>query len=169
MALKDSLLPEFDQEMAATRKTLERVPESKFTWKPHAKSGSMGWLANHVATLPDWGTTTLTETSYDFSPDGKAFVPPPLPKSTKELLGSFDKAVKEARAALEKASDADLAVPWSLLQTGKVIFTMPRSVCWRSFVLNHIIHHRAQLGVYLRLNDIAVPATYGPSADESGM
>lgn len=169
MALKDALLPEFDQEMAATRKTLERVPEAKFTWKPHAKSGTMGWLANHVATLPDWAVQTIQKTSLDFSPDGKPYVPPPPPKSTKELLDTFDKGAKEARAALAAASDADLAVPWSLLQTGKVIFTMPRSVCLRSFVFNHIIHHRAQLGVYLRLNDIPVPAIYGPTADESGM
>ena len=168
MALKDALLPEFDQEMAATRKTLERVPEAKFSWKPHDKSGSMGWLAHHIATLPDWATTTLKQTTFDFSPDGK-YVPPPLPKSTKEVLDTFDKGVKGARAALAAASDADFAVPWSLLQTGKVLFTMPRGVCLRSFVMNHIIHHRAQLGVYLRLNNIAVPAIYGPSADETGM
>ena len=169
MALKDALLPEFDQEMAATRKTLERVPEAKFSWKPHTKSGTMGWLANHVATLPDWAVQTIKKDSLDFSPDGKPYTPPPLPKSTKELVDIFDKGVKEARAALENASDANLNAPWTLLQTGKTIFTMPRSVCLRSFVMNHIIHHRAQLGVYLRLNDIAVPAIYGPSADESGM
>jgi uncharacterized damage-inducible protein DinB len=169
MALKDALLPEFDQEMAATRKTLERVPETKFSWKPHDKSGSMGWLAHHIATLPDWATTTIKQTTFDFSPDGKPYVPPPLPKSTKELLDTFDKGVKEARVALAGATDADLAVPWSLLQAGKVVFTMPRSVCLRSFVLNHLIHHRAQLGVYLRLNNLPVPAIYGPSADETGM
>lgn len=169
MALKDAILPEFDQEMAATRKTLERVPEAKFSWKPHDKSGSMGWLANHVATLPGWATTTVKETGFDISPDGKPFVPPPLPKSSKELLETFDKGVKEARTALAGASDADLAVAWSLLDHGNVLFTMPRSVCLRSWFFNHIIHHRAQLGVYLRLNNIAVPAIYGPSADETGM
>jgi uncharacterized damage-inducible protein DinB len=166
MALRDALLPEFDQEMAATRKTLERVPESKLSWKPHPKSGSMGWLAGHVANLPGWGTITLKETGFDMSPDGKPFVPPPEPKSSKELLETFDKHAKEFRAALAAANDADFAVGWSLLNHGKAVFTMPRAACLRSFVFNHIVHHRAQLGVYLRLNNVAVPAIYGPSADE---
>ena len=166
MAIRDALLPEFDQEMAATRKTLERVPESKFSWKPHPKSGSMAWLAGHISNLPGWGTLTMKETSFDMSPDGKPFVPPPVPTTSKELLENFDKHAKEFRAGLAAANDPDFMVGWSLLNHGQPMFTMPRFACLRSFVFNHIVHHRAQLGVYLRLNDIAVPAIYGPSADE---
>ena len=166
MAIRDALLPEFDQEMAATRKTLERVPEAKFSWKPHPKSGSMVWLANHVATIPEWGMITLKQTSFDMSPDGKPYVPPPLPKSSKELLDAFDKHTKEFRAALATANDADFSVNWSLLNHGTPVLTMPRAACLRSFVFNHLVHHRAQLGVYLRMNDVALPAIYGPSADE---
>src|ERR1700749_1314440 len=105
MSISQALLPEFDQEMAATRKTLERVPEAKFSWKPHDKSGSMGWLANHVATLPGWALTTIRETGFDLPPDGNPYVPPPLPKSSKEMLDAFDKGVKDARAAIAGASD----------------------------------------------------------------
>jgi len=169
MALKDALLPEFDQEMAATRKTLERVPENKFYWKPHTKSGSMIWLAGHLANLPGWATITIKDSGWDMAPNGAKFTPPPEPKSAKELLEIFDKNVKEARAAIAGASDADLAASWSLLDNGKALFTMPRSTCLRSFVFNHNVHHRAQLGVYLRLNNIPVPAIYGPSADEQTM
>ncbi len=166
MPLSQSLLPEFDQEMANTRKTLERVPENKFAWKPHQKSGSMGWLAGHVANLPGWAVITIKQDSFDLSPDGAPPQPQPAPKSQKELMATFDKNVAEARAAIASADDPTLLKPWSLLRTGKVLITMPRIACLRGFVMNHLIHHRAQLGVYLRLNDIAVPAIYGPSADE---
>ena len=167
MALSDVLLPEFDLEMAATRKTLERVPESKFSWKPHEKSGSMAWLAGHIASIPDWGVVTIRETGFDLAPKGVQHTPPPPPKSSKELLQLFDKNVKAAREAIAGANDLDWAGPWSLLNNGKVVFTMPRSECLRLWVMNHIIHHRAQLGMYLRLNNIPLPATYGPSADEA--
>ena len=169
MSLSQSLLPEFDQEMASTRKTLERVPEAKFTWKPHEKSGSMGWLAGHIAYLAGWAVETIKQDSFDMSPGGKPFVPPPVPKSSKELLQMFDKNVSEARAALAAASDADLVKPWSFLNNGVTVFSMPRIACLRTWVMNHTVHHRAQLGVYLRLNNIAVPSIYGPSADETGM
>jgi uncharacterized damage-inducible protein DinB len=169
MPLNQSLLPEFDQEMANTRKTLQRVPENKLGWKPHKKSGSMGWLAGHVANLPGWAVITIKQDSLDLSPDGAPPKPQPEPKSQKELLATFDKNVAEARAALAGADDATLFKPWSLLKTGKVLMTMPKIACLRGFVMNHLIHHRAQLGVYLRLNDIAVPAIYGPSADEGNM
>jgi uncharacterized damage-inducible protein DinB len=169
MPLNQSLLPEFDMEMASTRKTLERVPDNKLTWKPHAKSGTMGWLASHLANLPEWGTITIKQDSLDLAPDGAPPQPQPPAKSQKELLATFDKNVAEARAALAGADDATLFKPWSLLKTGKVLMTMPKIAVLRGFVLNHVIHHRAQLGVYLRLNDIAVPAIYGPSADEGSM
>jgi uncharacterized damage-inducible protein DinB len=169
MALCELLLTEFDHEMAGTRKTLERVPENKFSWKPHEKSGSMIWLAGHLAHLPEWAAVTMTQDSFDMSPNGVSMPMPAAPKSTKELLETFDKNVKAGRAGLAGGSDSELSKPWSLLDKGKVLFTMSRGECLRKWVLSHIVHHRAQLGVYLRLNDIAVPALYGPSADEQGM
>lgn len=168
MALNAALLPEFDQEMASTRRTLERVPDSKFSWKPHEKSGAMGWLAGHVASIPGWLAFTIKQDSLDLAPGGVQMQPPPPPRNNKELLAEFDKNVKEGRAVLAAASDAELMKPWSLLNNGKVSMTLPKVAVVRGFVMNHLIHHRAQLGVYLRLNNIAVPAIYGPSADEGG-
>ena len=169
MALNEALLAEFDAEMANTRKTLERVPTEKFSWKPHEKSGTMGWLANHLADVPEWAVYTLQQESLDMAPNGVAPTPPPPPKTTKELLAKFDKNVSAARALLTKASDAEMHNNWSLLSNGATIIAMPRIDCLRTWVMNHGIHHRAQLGVYLRLNSIAVPAIYGPSADEGAM
>jgi len=162
-----SLLPEFDLEMANTRKVLERVPEADFAWKPHAKSYSMGELAGHVASIPGWMTSTLVDDAFDVSPGG---VPASFPKaaSAKEAVAMFDEGVPAARAALEAASDAAFLESWSLLANGEPLFTMPRVAVVRSFVMNHLIHHRAQLNVYLRLKDVPVPALYGPSADEQG-
>lgn len=166
MNISDSLLPEFDQEMANTRKTLERVPDEKFDWRPHAKSGTMGWLAHHLAVLPIWGVSTITTRQFDLAPpEGQTFRLPTA-GNRKEILDLFDKNVAEARAALAGASNEDLMENWSLLRAGQTIFSMPRAAVWRSVVMNHIIHHRGQLSVYLRLNDIPVPALYGPSADE---
>lgn len=166
MPLSSALLPEFDQEMASTRKALERVPENKFGWKPHEKSGAMGWLAAHIANLPGWLVMALKQDSLDLAPGGVQVQPPPPPKDSKALLAAFDKNVKEGRAALAAATDAELMKPWSLLNNGTVVMTLPKAAVVRSFVMNHLIHHRAQLGVYLRLNNIPVPAIYGPSADE---
>src|SRR5579872_965218 len=115
MALSAALLPEFDQEMTNTRKTLERVPDEKFSWKPHEKSGSMGWLAGHLANLVGWTVDTIKHDSFDMSPGGKPFTPPPVPKSRKELLELFDKNVAAARQALAAASDAELSKNWSFL------------------------------------------------------
>ena len=146
MPLVDALLPEFDHEMTTTRKALERVPEDKFDWKPHAKSFSLGALATHLANLPTWGTETLTKSEID--------------------LPAFDRNVAAARAAMTGKTDGELLAIWSLKRGGKTLFSMPKTAVLRSFVLSHIIHHRAQLGVYLRLLDVPVPATYGPTADE---
>ena len=169
MSLSDALLPEFDHEMANTRKSLERVPEDKLDWKPHTKSMTLGHLAGHLAEIPTWGTTTVNEESFDIAPtDGPAHEPFKA-KSVAEALERFDKNVADARAAIEGASDETLLRPWSLLHGGNTVFTLPRIAVLRSFVMSHSIHHRAQLGVYLRLNDVPVPAIYGPSADESGM
>jgi uncharacterized damage-inducible protein DinB len=169
MAIRDALLPEFDQEMASTRKTLERVPEHKFDWKPHEKSGSMGWLAGHLASIPNWILDAIDREFFDIAPAGVQHQAPPLPKSRQELLDIFDKAVAAGRKALAGASDEHLQKPWSLLKNGQTIMTMPRIAILRSMVMNHAIHHRAQLGVYLRLNNIPVPAIYGPSADEGSL
>jgi len=162
MLIVDSLIPEFDHEMATTRKVLERVPEERFDWKPHEKSFSLGVLAKHVATLPTWGTETLSRSEIDLVGNN----PPTSATSKNELLTAFDKNVGDARAALAGKSDAELMAMWSLKRNGKTVFSMPKTTVLRSFVLNHLIHHRAQLTVYLRLLDIPVPSIYGPSADE---
>ena len=169
MPINETLLPEFDQEMASTRKTLERVPADRFQWTPHAKSGSMGWLAGHLANILGWATMTINHDELDLAPGGQPLAQPPAPTTTEELLAMFDKTAAEARAAIAGASDAELLKPWSLLQNGATMLTMPKVAVLRSFVMNHLIHHRAQLGVYLRLNDIPVPSIYGPSADENPM
>ena len=166
MAISAALLPEFDQEMANTRKTLERVPDGKFSWKPHEKSSHMGALESHLGNIAGWLAFTLNQDSLDLAPGGKDMEPPPVAKNNQELLAGFDKSVKEGRAALAAASDAQLMKPWSLLKNGKTLMTMPKVAVVRAFVMNHMIHHRAQLGVYLRLNNVPVPAIYGPSADE---
>ena len=167
MAISESLLPEFDQETAGIRKTLERVPVDKFDWKPHPKSGSMLWLAGHLANLPSWGALTVNTDEFDMAPGGEAMEQPPPPADTAEIVATFDKNIAETRAAIAGASDEELLKPWSLLSNGTVLFTTPKAVVLRSFVMNHLIHHRAQLGVYLRMNDIPVPSLYGPSADET--
>lgn len=169
MKLNEMLLPEFDHEMANTRKTLERVPWDKAEWRPHEKSQTMAGLATHIANIPFWASRTMKDDSFDLAPQGEP-IPHMTPvNSADELLELFDKNVSEARAAIEGADDERLMKPWSLLHGGHNIFTMPRVSVLRSFVMNHAIHHRAQLGVYLRLNDVPVPSIYGPSADEGGM
>jgi uncharacterized damage-inducible protein DinB len=166
MTISELLLPEYDREASLTRKTLERVPVDKFGWKPHPKSMDMGTLATHLATLPGFTLQTMETDSFDVAPPGAPPYQPPLASSAKELLDLFDKNAADARKALAAASDEQFLKEWSLLVGGKVLFTHPRYTVIRSFILNHAVHHRAQLGVYLRLNDIPVPATYGPSADE---
>lgn len=169
MSIAQSMLPEFDQEMASTRKILECVPEGKSDWKPHEKSMTLGRLAGHVAELPMWGALTMDRTELDISPVGGPPFKPGVFTSRQATLKSFDDLVASCRAALSKASDADFMVPWTLKSGGNTIMTLPRVAVVRSFVMNHIIHHRAQLQVYLRMNDVAVPGPYGPSADEKPM
>ena len=169
MKISDALLPEFDQEMGNTRKTLERVPDDKLAWKPHPKSFSMGALATHICNMTGWTVDTIKKDSFDVAPPGAPPYKEEPAKSQKERLERFDKNVKDARAAIAGASDENFMKDWSLLAGGKTLFTLPRIACVRSFVMNHTIHHRAQLGVYLRLNDIPVPAIYGPTADEGSM
>ena len=162
MAIVDALLPEFDHEMTTTRKVLERVPEDKFEWKPHAKSFSLGALAAHVAGLPAWGAETLVRSDIDIA----GAQPPTAPSSKSELMAAFDRNVAATRSALAGKTDAELLATWTLKRGGKPIFSMPKTGVLRSFVLSHLIHHRGQLSVYLRLLDVAVPSIYGPSADE---
>jgi uncharacterized damage-inducible protein DinB len=167
MGISAALLPEFDQEMASTRRSLERAPEEKFGWKPHEKSPTLGWLAGHLANLPSWAVLAIGQNEFDLMPGG---APPPKaaePASRQEILAMFDKNREAARAAIAGATDEQLAQPWTLFKAGQKLMTVPRIAVLRSFVMNHIIHHRAQLGVYLRLNDVPVPSIYGPSADEA--
>ena len=166
MSIAQSLLPEFDHEFATLRKTLERVPDGQWSYTPHAKSMNMGRLSGHLAELGSWVNATLDADELDFS---KVPYAPFIPTSTQELVAKLDATVTAARAALAAAGDADFMKPWTLRNGDAVFFTMPKVAVLRTFVMNHMIHHRAQLGVYLRLNDVAVPSTYGPSADEGQM
>jgi uncharacterized damage-inducible protein DinB len=166
MKISETVLPEFDQEMANTRKVLERVPAAKFSWKPHPKSSEFGALAAHIANMPDWAGLTMQSDSFDYAPPGAAPYQTPKYTSTEDLLAAFDKSVAQGRSAIAAADDIAFLAPWTLMAGGQTIMTMPRIAVIRTFVMNHTIHHRAQLGVYLRLNDIPVPGLYGPSADE---
>jgi uncharacterized damage-inducible protein DinB len=154
--------------MAGTRKVLERLPEDKFGWKPSEKSGTTVWLAGHVANLPQWLSMTLGTEELDINPVGEQPPRPRPPANREELLALFDKNSAEARRTLASASDEDLMKPWTLLSAGQKLFTMPRVAVVRSFMMNHLIHHRGQLTVYLRMTGAPVPGLYGPSADEGG-
>jgi len=166
MAFKDTILPEFDMEMDNTRRTLERVPDDKFSWKPHDKSGTLGWMAGHIANLPFWAVMTMKQESLDLAPASGAGPQMPKPSNRKELLEVFDKHRAEARAALVAADDAAYTKPWALLMSGRELFREPRAAVLRRMVFNHMIHHRGQLTMYLRLLNVPVPGLYGPSADD---
>jgi uncharacterized damage-inducible protein DinB len=160
MKYAEMILPEFDQEMASTRKVLERLPEDKLDWKAHPKSHTIGWNANHVADLLNWLVMTLTKPSVDIAPvGGQPFQDSKL-ATRREILDLFDRNVAAARQAILTVKDEDVGQMWSLERAGKPIFTLPRTAVVRSIVLNHLIHHRAHLCVYLRLNDIPVPGMY---------
>ena len=164
MTYAETLLPEFDREMANTRKVLERIPRQKLDWKPHPKSHTIGWNANHLAEIAGWVVMALTPPSLDFAPvDGPKYESPTL-TSRQEILDLFDRNVAAARRAIAAAKDEQMGQSWSLSRPASVL-TMPRAAVVRCFVLNHLIHHRAILCVYLRLNDIPVPGMYGPSGD----
>ncbi len=163
MTIAATLLPEFDQEMATTRRLLERVPTEKGLWKPHPKSFALGHLAQLVAWMPGWIANTVREAALDL-----ATAPKYSFETTATLLREFDTNVRAARHALAASQDADYAAPWSLKHGDRVIFTAPRGTVVRTHI-NHLIHHRGQLSVYLRLNDVALPPIYGPTADEGRM
>jgi uncharacterized damage-inducible protein DinB len=165
MGLGESMLPEFDHEMANTRKTLERIPEDKLDWKPHEKSTPMRGLATHLSNLVSWAVHVVESDELDAAPGGVPLRAKPV-ETVQEALETFDRNVAAARAALGGAGDEHLLKPWTLLANGRTVFTQPRAGVLRGMIMNHTIHHRAQLAVYLRLNDVPVPALYGPSADE---
>ncbi|GIX03573.1 MAG: hypothetical protein KatS3mg113_0579 [Planctomycetaceae bacterium] len=166
MNLGPALIPEFDQEMGNTRKVLERIPADKLDWKAHPRLNTIRWVGTHIAHIPGWTTFTLSTECLDLSPPGGSAYQEPLANSVDEMLEKFDQHVTSARSALQTASDETLLRPWTLLNAGISIFTLPRLAVIRSFVLNHLIHHRAHLCVYLRMNGVAVPGMYGPSGDE---
>jgi uncharacterized damage-inducible protein DinB len=162
MPIKEFLIREFDHEMANTRKTLERVPADKWDWKPHQKSGTVGWLSGHIATLPGYGTTILRRPSLDIA--GANF---PRVETHAQLIDTFDRASEDTRKALADLNEEQLGHNWTLTNNGQTIFAMPRYDALRAMCFNHIVHHRAQLTVYLRQLNVPVPALYGPSADEA--
>ena len=164
--ISQALLPEFDHEMANTRRVLARVPEGRGDFSPHAKSMTLARLAGHVAELPSWGLAALGQDELDVNPSsGPVFVAYQF-EARAAALAKFDADMKQLRQLLASISDADMMKTWTLKSGGHSIMSMPRAAVFRGFVMNHIIHHRAQLGVYLRMNDVAVPGLYGPSADE---
>lgn len=164
--IASALVAEMEHEAGVTRSCLERIPADKFDWKPHEKSMEFGRLASHIAEMFSWTGPTLEHPELDFA---KMDYKPFEPKTTEELVEFFDKNVAEAIVALKNSPDERFMENWTMRNGEQVYFTMPKIAVMRSFVLNHIVHHRGQLSVYLRLNDIAVPSIYGPSADEGTM
>jgi uncharacterized damage-inducible protein DinB len=163
MSIAGSVLPEFDQEMATTRTMLERVPETRAQWTPHVRSRTLGQLASHIGNLPRLGLIAMEADELDLSETGSGRSPEF--DTTANLIRTFDENVRRARAAIEAASDSDMMEPWTLRRAGRTVWTLPRAAVLRSFILSHMIHHRGQLSVYLRLNDVPLPSVYGPSAD----
>jgi uncharacterized damage-inducible protein DinB len=161
MTTSETLLRQFDPEMVSTRKILECVPGDRFAWKPHEKSMTLGRLASHVAEMPQWAFMTVNLDKLDLAPDSKGF----LASSEAELMEAFDNNVSGAREAIAGASEEHLEKNWSLLFQGAQILSMPRIYILRNTVISHLIHHRGQLSVYLRLLDVPIPGMYGPSAD----
>ena len=169
MSIAESLLPELEMELAATRRCLERVPNAKLTFKPHERSFSAGELLGHLAQLPQWGVMTFDRDELDIEPEGEPPYKRPPVTSVADELTSFDRRAEELKLWLAKTDDAAMMKPWMLLKAGKTILTLPKIAVYRSFVMNHMIHHRGQLSVYLRMMDVPVPSVYGPSADEGAL
>jgi uncharacterized damage-inducible protein DinB len=164
MALRDALLPDLDREIGATRRLLERVPADRLAWKPHEKSMSLGQLATHLAGIARWGALALQTTEYDMAAEPAA---PPACDSPRQILALFDLHAEALRGQLKQSpGDGHLLAHWTLKRDGQEVFTLPRVGVLRTIVMNHLVHHRGQLTVYLRLNDVALPAMYGPTADE---
>jgi uncharacterized damage-inducible protein DinB len=163
MKMTDLFLAELEREAAATRRTLERVPDGRYDWKPHEKSMKLGSLAELVARLPSWSVFMIKQDELELT----IYKTQPL-RTSGELVQALDEGVAEARQAFANTTDEHLLTTWRLLVGGQVVSEEPRHIAIRGGVFNHLVHHRGQLTVYLRLNDVAVPSIYGPSADEGG-
>jgi len=169
MRIGQSMIGEFDNEMSGTRKVLERIPDTLLDWKIHDKSNTVGWVANHLADIPHWVEMAISHDALDIEPvEGQPYKSP-NETTTAAIVALLDKNVAQARTLLESVEDAALMQPWQLQKQGETLLSLPRLAVIRSWVLNHTIHHRAHLCVYLRVNDLPVPGLYGPSADESPM
>lgn len=164
MPLIDALLPEFDREMGLTRRVLDRVPDGQFDWRPHPSSVTLGRLAEHLAEMPLWATTTMTQSEFDMMTLRPAEYRSPATRAA--VLAMFDASLKAARANVAGRTDGEFDAPWTLKAGGKEVFTMPKAAVMRNFVLNHMIHHRGQMTVYFRMLGVPIPSIYGPSGDE---
>ena len=166
MPIRDALLPEYDHEIGTTRRLLERTPEAELAWKPHDKSMTLGELASHLVAIPRWCNIILERPEFDMG--GSADDRPAVAAGSRaELLAGFDSGTAAARAAIAAAGDPELLALWTFKKGGHEIFTLPRVAALRSLVMSHLVHHRGQLSVYLRLKDVPLPSIYGPTADES--
>ena len=165
MTMAQALLPEFENEMASTRKVLELIPDNLLEWKLSPKFNSIGWVACHIAEMVGWNEGILTTDSFDVKPPGGPKYQTPMFKTTKEIVASFDKGVAGTKKALQTISDTEWKKDWALLDGGKPFIVMPRDQMVRSFGINHLIHHRAFLVCYLRMNEVKVPGMYGPGGD----
>ena len=162
--LAESLLPDFDHEMALTREVLLRVPAHAFDWRPHESAFTMGALASHLAQIPRWGTSILRRDSHDLAATS---APRASLASPGEVLREFDQHVADVRRLLLETSDGELHAPWLLTRGREVLMSMPRIAALRRFLLHHVVHHRGQMTIYLRMQQVPVPPIYGPSADET--
>ena len=167
MTIAAGFLTDYEREMRNARRMLERVSDELFGYRPHRKSMTTGELAGHIAEMSDWGTRTANVDELDYDPPGGPAYKPFVPDSRANLLEFFDWALAESKVAIARVRDEDMHADWTLLERGKLLFTMPRIAVLTSMLLHHVIHHRAQLGVHLRMNDVAIPGMYGPSADDS--
>jgi uncharacterized damage-inducible protein DinB len=166
MSIAQAFAAEFDQEIPGVRKHLERIPADKLGWAPHEKSMTTVQLASHIVNILNWLQRPAAADNFDLEPPGEEPWTPPKLESVEAIVSEFDSQVPKSREALLTVTDEGMQVPWSLLKGGQSLMTMPRVVCLRTMIFNHLVHHRAQLGVYLRMNDVPVPGVYGPSADE---
>lgn len=170
MSIKDAVLPEFDHEMGTTRRLLERLPEDKLSWQPHPKSWNLGQLASHLVNIPLWSNTILNELEFDLGAtpsESSEAAQTRTVTSRQHALQMLDENVAKTRANLASKSDGELMAAWTLKRGGHEVMTVPRIAAFRSFVLNHLIHHRGQFSLYLRMNNVPLPPIYGPTADES--
>jgi uncharacterized damage-inducible protein DinB len=164
VSLKQAILAEFDAEVAVTRRVLDRLPDQALAWKPHERSMSLGGLAAHLAQIPHWGTSILQRDGYDMPADARA--PADSVATKADVIETFERHTTEVRRVLVGLTEAELYAPWSLTSGGDVVMSLPKISALRRFLLNHLVHHRGQLTVYLRMHNVPLPPLYGPTADE---